>query len=289
MQLRELAARPAPVSADPKAVEDVAARLERLESAQAQPRAPVTDPVVLGRVSATENALKSLADNVAGLSRRSDGIEATLSRRSEAIEAALRETQGRLDRLTATLSDLQTTVRAAAAGSDRAVRLAVAATALREAVERGDPFAAELAVTKPLASDANALTPLEPFASTGVPASLALARELTALLQPMLRASGGPPRDGGFLERLQANAEKLVRIRPVDEARGDDRSAILARIEQHAARADLPGALAEIGKLPAEARAPFAAWAAKAEARGNAIDASRRFAANAVAALKTAP
>jgi hypothetical protein len=107
----------------------------------------------------------------------------------------------------------------------------------------------------------------------------------------MLRAAGEPPRDGGFLERLQANAEKLVRIRPIEQVRGDgdDRAAILARVEQRAAQADIPGALAEIAKLPPEMRASLTAWAAKAEARGKAIDASRRVAANAVAALKAAP
>jgi hypothetical protein len=277
-QLAELAARPAPVSVDPKTIDDIAARLVRLENAQAAPRAPVTDPVVLGRLSATENAVKSLADNIAGLSRRND-----------AIEAALRETQGRLDRLAATLSDVQTTARAAAAGSDRAVRLAVSAAALREAVERGSPFAAELAIVKPFAASPAVLGPLERFASTGVPGAAALAQELTTLLQPMLRAAGEPPRGGSFLERLQANAEKLVRIRPIDEARGDDRGAILARIEQRAARADIPGALAEIVNLPPAVRAPLEAWIAKAEARGKAIETSRRFAADAVAALKAAP
>jgi hypothetical protein len=277
-QLRELAARPAAPTVDAKAVEEIAARLGRLESAQAAPRAPVT-----------ENAVKSLADNVAGLSRRSDTIEATLTRRSEGIEAALRDTQSRIDRLAASLADLQTTARAAAAGSDRAVRLAVSAAALREAVERGSPFAAELDLVKPLAANPTVLVPLEAFASTGLPSSAALAQELTRRLQPMLRTAGEPPRDGGFLDRLQANAEKLVRIRPIDEARGDDHGATLARIEQRAARADIAGALAEIAKLPPEARAPLAEWTAKAEARAKAIDISRRFATDAVAALKAVP
>jgi hypothetical protein len=277
-QVRELANRPAPATIDPKAVEDLAGRLARLESAQAAPRAPITDPVVLGRLTSTENAVKSLADNVGSLARRSD-----------AIEGALRETQTRLDKLAASLAELQTTARAAAAGSDRAVRLAVSATALREAVERGSPFTAELAVVKPLAADPATLGALEPFAAAGVPSAAALAQELTTLLQPMLRAAGEPPRDGGFLERLQANAEKLVRIRPVDETRGDDRAAILARVEQRAVRADIPGALAEIAKLPADARAPLQAWTAKAQARGKAIETSRRIAADAIAALKAAP
>src|SRR5712671_5598777 len=44
-QLNDLAARPAPARVDPKTVDDLAARFAKLESAQAEPRAPVTDPV----------------------------------------------------------------------------------------------------------------------------------------------------------------------------------------------------------------------------------------------------
>ena len=110
------------------------------------------------------------------------------------------------------------------------------------------------------------------------------------MVRPMLRAAGEPVRDGGFLDRLQTNAEKLVRIRPVgEEARGDDSRAILARVELRAAQGNIPGALTELAKLPADAREPVQAWIAKAEARNRALDASRRLAADAVAALKTAP
>jgi hypothetical protein len=278
-QLTDLAARPAPAQVDPKTVDDLAARLAKLESAQAAPRAPVTDPVVLGRINAAENATKSLADNAAAGSRR-----------AEAADAALREINSRIDKLTAALAEVQITARAAAAGSDRASRLAVVASALRNAVEHGDPFTAELAIVKPLAPDANVIALLEPFAATGVPGNAALGQELAAIVRPMLRASDRTPSDAGFLDRLQANAQKLVRVRPVDEeARGDDRGAILARIEQRASQGNIAGALTELNKLPADARPALQPWAAKADARNRALDASRRLAADAVAALKAAP
>jgi hypothetical protein len=267
-----------PSSTDPKAIEEVAARLARLERAQAAPRPPVTDPVVLGRLSAIENTVKSQADNAAAVLRRADGLE-----------AALRDANARIAKLTAGLTELQTTTQAAAVGSDRAVRLALAAAALRTAVERGDPFSAELAIVKPLAADAAALAPLQPFAASGVPGNAALGQELAAIVRPMLRTAGGPPSDGSFLDRLQANAEKLVRIRPVDDARGDDRAAILSRIEQRAVNANIPGALAELAKLPPALRAPTQGWIAKAEARNKAIESSRRFAADTMAALKSSP
>ena len=106
----------------------------------------------------------------------------------------------------------------------------------------------------------------------------------------MQRAAGTAPRDGGFLDRLQANAEKLVRIRPIERSRpAMTPSRSLSRIEVKAAHADIAGALAELAKLPPAVRAPALAWIAKAEARSKAVDASRRLAADALAALKTNP
>ena len=241
----------------------MSARLARLENAITAPRAPVTDPVVLSRITATENAGKSLADNVAALSRREDSLE-----------AALRDTNAKIDdrigKLAATTTELQTRARETAAGSDRASRLAVASAALRNTVERGDPYASELAIVKPLASDTAAIAALEPFAATGVPSNTALGTELATIIRPMLSAAGVVPRDGSYLEKLQASAEKLVKIRRADEASGDDRTAILSRIEQRAAAGNIAGALTELAKLSPDARAPkqaeFAAWTTRAQA-----------------------
>jgi hypothetical protein len=138
------------------------------KSAQAAPRAPVTDPVVLGRINAAESATKSLADNA----RR------VVPPRRSAGRGAARNPTVRIEKLTAALAEVQTTARAAAAGSDRASRLAVAASALRNAVEHGDPFTAELAIVKPLAPDANAIALLEPFAASACRATRHSGRSL---------------------------------------------------------------------------------------------------------------
>ena len=215
-QLNDLAARPQPASIDPKALNDIAARLSRLETAQAAPRPPVTDPVVSSRLSAAESAARSLADAQAASRCATSTAE--------------------IDRLAKTLAEVQDTARQAAAGSDRASRFAVAASALRNAVERGDPFSAELAIVRPLTTDAETFAALEPFAAAGVPGNTALGQELVGDRPPSCRRAEAPtPRDGGFLDRLQVSAEKLVRIRPVGEARGDDRDAVLARVEYAAA------------------------------------------------------
>jgi hypothetical protein len=171
----------------------------------------------------------------------------------------------------------------AAERADRAVRLALAATALNATVERGDAFAAELAPAKALGADPKLLAALEPFARSGVPAAATLARQFSALA-PALQAAGAPPPEG-VLGRLQLNAEKLVRIRRVDEAPGSDATAVVARSEAKASRGDLAGAVAELAELAPNARAPAEAWIKSAQARIAAIDASRRLAADALAGL----
>ncbi len=58
-------------------------------------------------------------------------------------------------------------------------------------------------------------------------------------------------------------------------------SDVLARIEVGGGQADIAGALADLAKLPAAARAPAQAWIAKAKARQQALAAARAFAADA--------
>ena len=73
---------------------------------------------------------------------------------------------------------------------------------------------------------------------------------------------------------MQANAEKLVRIRPVNAPAGDETSAVLARLDIDVAHADINGALADLGKLGDKARAPAQDWIARARARQAAIAAA---------------
>jgi hypothetical protein len=310
-QLRDLAARPAPVSIDPTAIEALSARLAKLETAINAPRLAVTDPAIAGRLGSLEGQIKPLSDSIAALARRADETDAAFRNvrsRADASATAISELQntargnsadhGEIAKLAARVAALEKADRAAAdqiaknaaaVANDKPVRLAVAASALRVAVERGDPFTAEFAAVKPLTADTQALAAIEPFAATGMPSAAVLGRELLTVLPVMQRAAGIVTRDGGILDRLQANAEKLVRIRPMEGVPGEEANAILSRIEVKAAHGDIAGALAELAKLPSSVRAPALAWIAKAEARGKAADASRRLAAEALAALKTNP
>jgi hypothetical protein len=165
-------------------------------------------------------------------------------------------------------------------------------------VERGAPFAAELAATKTLAPDmTGSLAPLDDFAAAGLPASPALARELSALIPDLVKAERAQAdkiqaqkvqaasHEESFLQKLQSNAERLVRIRPVGEVTGDQPVQVIARIEARAARGDVSGAAAELLALPPPVRAPAEAWIRKVGTRDKALALARQFSTNALAAL----
>jgi hypothetical protein len=303
------ASAPAP---DTRALDDVASRVAKLEAAgtRAPPAPGAADATLSNRLAGLEGEVKALADTIGALGRRSDDATAAArdarakSDTAAAAVAALTQKVGAGNPLTksdldvfdqrvaalershklleAELAKSSATSSAAAASGDKALRLAFAASALKAAVERGEPFAPELATVKALGADPATLAPLEPFAASGVPSAGTLARDL-AELAPMVRPRAAAPREN-FLQRLQVNAEKLVRVRPVDEAAPSDATAG-ARIDALAAQGDLAGALAELVKLPPAERAPAESWIKQAQARAAAIDASRRVAADALAGL----
>ena len=101
----------------------------------------------------------------------------------------------------------------------------------------------------------------------------------------MLQASATPSRDSSLLGKLEARAQNLVRITPVDAPAVNDASAIVARINNDVARGDFAAALAGVASLPEWTRSAAQGWAKKVEAREAALAASRRIAADALAAL----
>lgn len=259
-------------AADGKAADDLIGRIGKIERVLAErgvaaPAAP--DLSIARRLDAAEAAVKSLDDSLSKLSRRADenaALAKDARSRAEAIQT-------------------DATRRESETGSDRAMRLAIAALALRSAAERGDPFEAELAALKALAPDAASLAPLESFAAKGVPSPQTLASELSALIPALSPAPAETPPEGNFLERLQANAQRLVRIRPVDETAGYDAKAVVARAEIKARQGDIAGAAGELGKLPEPLRARTEPWIKKTMARDAALAASRRIASSALTAL----
>ena len=320
-QVRALADRPAPPTVDPKVIDALAGRVSALEAAAREQRPPAADPGLSNRLSGLEGQIKALDEKINGLdgkigaaARRADEIDAVAGdarQRAESTSAALDQTSQKLaqlaaqpaapagiEALTNRIASLERSTAAigtevgkerAGDAEDRAARISVAAAALAAAVERGESFAGELTALQALGADSGALAALAPFAASGVPSAASLSGELLALMPALNKAGGTPAPEGGVFARLAADAKSLVRIRPIRDVKGDDPSAILARVEVRASKSDVAGALAELAKLSEDVRAPAQAFIAKAQAREAALAASRQLAADALAALAKSP
>ncbi len=276
----------------------------RLDKIQQELQAPHADQALAARVAAAEAQTKSLADSLAALGRRLDEVPAATQSafaqaktpapatdaRKNATRTGVEQSDidainNRIAALESTMKSLSTDAQRTSSADDRAARLAVAAEALRAAVDRGAPYQAELALAQALGADQTATAPLEPFAADGLPNAAALAHEFALLTPSLLQASGAAPRESSFLGNLEAHAQKLVRITPIEAPAGDDPASVIARINIDAARGDIAAALAGIARLSESARALAASWVKKAEAREAASAASRRIAADALAAI----
>jgi hypothetical protein len=288
-------------------IDEINARLDKMQQAMG---APHPDGASAARMVAAEAQTKTLADSLAGLTRRVDDVAVAAQTAvtqaqmaAAAAEVAKSTTQAGvqrndIDALTNRIAMLESAVKSLSADvaqrtsssntDDRVMRATVAAEALRAAVERGAPYQAELAAVQSLGADQNATAPLAPFAADGVPSADGLGRELAALIPAFQRASESEPNNGSILGRLEAHAQKLVRITPLDASTapaGDGPASVIARINGDAARGDVAAALADIARLPDAARSLADGWVKKAAAREAAIAASRRIAADALAAL----
>jgi hypothetical protein len=338
-QLRTLAERPVPASTDPRQVAELATRIaaaeetvRRLAPLAAQPPAPdlgprldaliariaklesapppAPDAALRGRLDATEQAARRLAERLATAEAQLTSIAAeagavrkdaaTLAERLGLVETTVKAFGDRIGDLgkgvdqaaaAALKADRQAVLASEEAAqtrteqeADKALRLAVVAAALREHTSRGTPFAAELSAAKPLA-DPELLKPLEPFAASGVPTASALARDLAGITPAMRALLPSRERDGSLGERLQRSAERLVRVRPVNAPPGDDPEAVIARVDAKAAQADVDGARSELAKLPADLRAPANGWISRVEARAAALAAAERLSLQALASL----
>jgi hypothetical protein len=298
---------PLPAAAQNSPAPDLTARLDKIERAIEAQR---SDPALGSRIAELAAQTKALADNLAALTRRVDDIAATSQSAAKQADTALNAAETAknaseatskdqihhedVDALASRIMALESAVQGLAAttaplassgANDRSARLTIAAEAMRAAIERGAPYQAELNAVQALGVDQKATAAIEPFAAGGVPSAGTLARELAALVPALQEASEPRSGDTSFVERLKSNAQKLVRITPLNAPAGNDPQAVVDRIRLDAAHADIGAALADINALPDAAKPLATAWSKKAAAREVALAASRQIAADALRAL----
>ena len=152
---------------------------------------------------------------------------------------------------------------AEAAGATEAARRAAALDALAAAIDRGEPFDAQLSE---LALDP-APAPIAQHAATDVP-TLAV---LTETFPDAARAALAKTRDvsgsDGWGARLADFLKAQTGARPLTPQAGTDPEAILSRAEAALRDGRVADALTEIAGLPADVGAALAEWSAGAKAR----------------------
>src|SRR5215470_4050420 len=288
------------------AIDDLTARIAGLESKTSKPAAPVTDPAAASRMEAIEKSVAALRSELSATRAQADKLASAVSdvnaqRRGDGSAPAAVDLSPVNDRIAqieraakaqeseiAAIKSAEAKTAEAKPADDAALRRLVAASLLDVAVRHGDPFAAQLAAAKPLATNAEALKPLEAFAASGVPNASALCRDLVAIVPKLTPPAPDAETTGsGIVNRMQAGAGKLVRIQRAD-ATGTDRASVVARVTAAALRNDLNEARRELNTLSPADRAAAQGWIEKADARDAALAASRKFASDAMNALATA-
>jgi hypothetical protein len=233
----------------------LATRLNDIEQkigalSQADAKASAADPMILDRLAALESRADAASADPAALDAVRSALAADIAAMRSEIEA------------------LAATVEAQGSAPDLAA--AVAATALRAAVDRGGPFAGELETLATLQPDSPAVTALRAFAAGGVPPRTELLAAFEDAAAAMLAASEPSDPDATLLERITESARGLIKVRPVGNMEGEAPAARIARMGEALVRSDDAAVETEFAGLPETARAAGEAFMARFRARAQA-------------------
>ncbi|MGX9573578.1 COG4223 family protein [Mesorhizobium sp. f-mel] len=195
------------------------------------------------------------------LNEKLAGLDALVKSAGETAKAQ----EGRLAALEQSVSQLSGKLEAQAAQPK--IALAIAASALKAALDRGAPFAAELDTFAAISPDAPELATLRSYAEKGVPTRAEIAAEMPASANAMVAASEPVDQNAGLLQNLLSSAESLVKVRPIGAVEGAGAPETVARMEVAVNQGDYAKALSEYDTLPEAAKAAGAEFAGKLKAR----------------------
>lgn len=195
------------------------------------------------------------------LNEKLAGLDALVKSAGEAATAQ----EGRLTALEQSVSQLSGKVDAQA--SQPKIALAIAASALKAALDRGAPFAAELETFAAISPDAPQIATLRPYAETGVPTRTDIAAQADAAASAMVAAAAPVDENAGFLQSLLSSAESLVKVRPIGAVEGAGAPETVARMEVAVNQGDYAKALSEYATLPEAVKTAGADFAGKLKAR----------------------
>ncbi|MGC4024927.1 MAG: phage tail protein [Mesorhizobium sp.] len=219
---------------DGAAVAALDERIKKLETA------PAVAQDVESKIAEVESKVTSAVDAVANSDARIGTLEQSLSALTGKVEQQ---------------------------ASQPKVALAIAAAALKSAVDRGGPFAAEAETFAAIAPNAPELAALRQYADQGVATEADLVASFPQAADAMIAASEPENPNAGVWQRLMDSAQSVVKVRPVGSVEGDQPGARVARMEVALKAGDLQKALAEYDGLPEAAKQAGASLADRIKGR----------------------
>lgn len=265
--------RPAPGS-------DMQPLLQRLSALEQRPRQDLAPSVAqldtrVAQLEASGAGLAALRQDVSALKQGVDALTASVSQSATLAQQAA-GLSGQVSALSKKVDDLS----ASSVAFDRSVAAVVALGALREAVQAGRPFTAELDAARRALGPASggALDPLAGAAAQGYPAPARLATRLqdAARAKPAAAAGAAPapapasPEGGGLMDRLLSSAESLVRVGATDAGPGAGDQSSLDGAAAALRAGDMAQALSRIDALSPETKAKVASVVSEITARRDA-------------------
>jgi hypothetical protein len=226
-------------------------RLATLERTASAPAAGAVDEEAQRAIATLEATVAKLTADITALRDRTAAAERTVSDQSAQLTQRIDAAEQKL----------------AEPRDDVAMARAVAATALKTAIDRGGPYLAELEAYVSVSPDDPAVAPLREHAPTGVVSRADLVRQFEPVADDMIEAVHRPAGEQGIVDRLLASASSVITVRPVGSVEGDSPEAIVARIENKLQNGDLKGAQIEWQALPEAARNAGAAFKAELDQR----------------------
>ncbi|EJN05679.1 mitofilin family membrane protein [Phyllobacterium sp. YR531] len=242
------------------ALSSVKQSIADIQSNASNSGASVDTSAIDARIASLEEQLNASKQQVA----QADGAAAGATTRLDALEAKVNDTSGQAN-----------------------MALAMAATGLKAAVDRGEPYKAELDTYIAVAPAAGDLETLRSAETKGVPTVNTLASEFGDVAARIIASTRTVDPDAGILDRLWASASGLVEARPVGMVEGEGADAIAARIETHLNAGDLSAAIAEWEKLPDTAKAASVDFGNAMKARQNASAVVSKALSDALSGIKT--
>lgn len=242
----------ASLAANPAPAVDNSALEKRIAALETAPQTPAPS------ISTDSADVEALNQKIADLTAQIDQLKTSLAQTTEQQASNGADITSRLAEAEKKLNEPR---------EDVAVARAIAAAALKAAIDRGGPFIAELDTFAGVAPDDPAATDLRGFAETGVPSRAELIRQVPDVANAIVESVNQPDPNQSWSDRLMSSAKSLVSVRPVGNVEGESVEAIAARMEDKVKNGDLPGAATEWNSLPATAKQASAAFKQSLEAR----------------------